>query len=695
MANRRISDLPSAASVGTDDLFVLEQARTAKKLSGATLISDLATELDGHGGIASIELLSEVGTVKTYRINYVTNGYFDYEVEDGRSITSIVQYWAVSANGTTAPTSWNASPQSTTPTYKYLWTKQVINYNSGSPTNLTPYVSGVYGDKGDQTNVYIRWGSGGIPQTSAGLLTSPSDYIGICATTDTSAPTDPTRYSWYQYKGDTGVSITGVQKTSQSGLQDTYTIYYSNSNTSTFVVTNGSNISTITKGTSSGLTDNYIVTLTSGATTNFQVTNGKGIASVTLNGSHLAGAMDEYTILYNDGDTYTFQVYNGANGTGSVSTVSGIQADGNGDVPQVISGNGAPTTSTVGQPKQLYFDLTNSSLYYCVGVSDNTYTWAGTTITVDSSLSSSSTNPVQNKVITAKVGTGTLNTTATNLTGAVNEVLGLIPSAGTAAPSSDMENGTVGVSSSFARADHRHTLNVATSGTPSADGTGALGSATTYAKTDHVHPINVPISGTPADLGTASNGSATTYARSDHVHNKLTDKDIFDAPYISTASAYPTTAGVFAVTGNIFTNLVPPTYYGTLEIEKCAGYQRHIFTTAISNRTYIGWIESNSVAEPTNWIEVGSKPKTGTITTSTTWTTQTSDYTQTVTVTGATVTSNSKVDIQPNTTALTQMLSDGCTALYVENNAGTLTLHALGTAPTVALTLQVTMTEVS
>jgi len=86
--------------------------------------------------------------------------------------------------------------------------------------------------------------------------------------------------------------------------------------------------------------------------------------------------------------------------------------------------------------------------------------------------------------------------------------------------------------------------------------------------------------------------------------------------------------------------------------------------------------------------------KKATITTTTSWTTQTDDYTQTVTVSGATVTANSKVDLQPDTTALTQMLSDGCTALYVENNAGTLTLHAVGAAPSASLTVQCIVTEV-
>lgn len=68
-------------------------------------------------------------------------------------------------------------------------------------------------------------------------------------------------------------------------------------------------------------------------------------------------------------------------------------------------------------------------------------------------------------------------------------------------------------------------------------------------------------------------------------------------------------------------------------------------------------------------------------------------YTQAVTITGATVTANTKVDVQPDATAFAQMESDGVTALYVDNNNGTLTAYALGAAPTANLTLQVTYYE--
>ena len=69
-------------------------------------------------------------------------------------------------------------------------------------------------------------------------------------------------------------------------------------------------------------------------------------------------------------------------------------------------------------------------------------------------------------------------------------------------------------------------------------------------------------------------------------------------------------------------------------------------------------------------------------------------YTQTVTVTGATVTANSRIDLQPTAAQLAALQTAGVTALVVENNAGTLTAYALGSAPSAAMTVQCTVTEV-
>lgn len=67
-------------------------------------------------------------------------------------------------------------------------------------------------------------------------------------------------------------------------------------------------------------------------------------------------------------------------------------------------------------------------------------------------------------------------------------------------------------------------------------------------------------------------------------------------------------------------------------------------------------------------------------------------YTVTPTLSGATVTTTSKVDLQPTQAQTLQLQSDGVTALYVENNAGVLTAYAIGNAPTAAMTMQCTLT---
>ena len=90
-------------------------------------------------------------------------------------------------------------------------------------------------------------------------------------------------------KGDTGATgatgngIQSITKTGTSGLTDTYTILYTNGQSTTFTVKNGA------KGDT-------------GAT-------GNGIQSIYLSGE--SGAVKTYTILYTNGDTFEYQVTDG------------------------------------------------------------------------------------------------------------------------------------------------------------------------------------------------------------------------------------------------------------------------------------------------------------------------------------------------------------------------------------------------
>lgn len=97
----------------------------------------------------------------------------------------------------------------------------------------------------------------------------------------------------------------------------------------------------------------------------------------------------------------------------------------------------------------------------------------------------------------------------------------------------------------------------------------------------------------------------------------------------------------------------------------------------------------------TEWGNAAASQKLASVTLSTNWTANTGYSTQTVTVSGATITAYSKVDLQPEEVALTHMISVGCNALYIENNNGVLTAYAIGNAPTQSLTMQCTVTEVS
>ncbi|MBQ7466286.1 MAG: hypothetical protein IJS55_07150 [Oscillospiraceae bacterium] len=79
----------------------------------------------------------------------------------------------------------------------------------------------------------------------------------------------------------------------------------------------------------------------------------------------------------------------------------------------------------------------------------------------------------------------------------------------------------------------------------------------------------------------------------------------------------------------------------------------------------------------------------------TAWSESSGVYTQAVTVTGATVTANSRVDLQPSAAQRLVMQGWGVTALWVENNSGTLTAYALGAQPQAGGTIQCTVTEVT
>ena len=193
--------------------------------------------------------------------------------------------------------------------------------------------------------------------------------------------------------GEDGRGIVSIEKTSTSGLVDTYTILYTDGTESTYEVTNGApgpqgpagtdgaqgptgetgpqgpkgddgadgrGIVSITKTGTLGLVDTYTITYTDGTTSTYTITNGKdgsgggggggedgrGIVSITKTDTE--GLVDTYTILYTDGTTSTFSVTNGAPGATGQQGPKGEDGDEGPQGPKGDTGNGIKSITKTG-----------------------------------------------------------------------------------------------------------------------------------------------------------------------------------------------------------------------------------------------------------------------------------------------------------------------------------------------------------
>lgn len=201
MADKTVGELPRASTVTTTDLFVMEQAGQAKSLTGQVLINDLATALDGHGGIKSITLnddytltfiMSDDTEVKTTSVRGATGAKGD-KGTDGRAITSVAK---ISTSGLVD-------------TYK-------ISFSDNTSTNFTV-------TNGSSIKSIAKTATSGLTDTYTVTLTD--------GTTST-----------FNVKNGNGIaSITLQSGTHAAGTTDTYKITFDNGEFTTFSVYNGMN----------------------------------------------------------------------------------------------------------------------------------------------------------------------------------------------------------------------------------------------------------------------------------------------------------------------------------------------------------------------------------------------------------------------------------------------------------------------
>ena len=401
-------------------------------------------------GIEKIEKISSEGLVDTYEIAYttgtkvtftVTNGADGEKGEDGATpqLRIVDGYWEVSydngenwislgvaATGPKGDTGNGISSIVKTKTEGLVDT-YTITFTNGDTTTFT-VTNGADGAQGIQG---IQGEKGADGHTPVITIQNGKWYIdGI-----------DSGKSAEGIKGDTGNGISSIAKTNTEGLVDTYTITFTNGETTTFTVTNGATgaqgqqgvqgiqgekgedghtpvitiqngkwyidgvdsgksaegvkgdtgngISSIAKTNTEGLVDTYTITFTNGETTTFTVTNGatgaqgqqgiqgiqgekgedghtpvitiqngkwyidgvdsgksaEGIKGDTGNGissitkTNTVGLIDIYTITFTNGDTSTFTVTNGADGEQGVQGIQGEKGE-DGHTPVITIQNG-------------------------------------------------------------------------------------------------------------------------------------------------------------------------------------------------------------------------------------------------------------------------------------------------------------------------------------------------------------------
>ena len=159
---------------------MLEQNGTAKKLTGQVLLNWLTAAADGHGGIQSIQKVSTIGLVDTYRITLADTTTFNFVVTNGRAITSVEK---TGTNG--------------------LVDTYTITFNDGSNSTFT-VTNGAKGEKGDNTYTWIKYAAQEPTEDSHSIGNLPDDWIGIYYGPLDTAPDDWTQYSWFKMKGEQG-----------------------------------------------------------------------------------------------------------------------------------------------------------------------------------------------------------------------------------------------------------------------------------------------------------------------------------------------------------------------------------------------------------------------------------------------------------------------------------------------------------
>ena len=316
---------------------------------------------DTGNGISAISKTKTEGLVDTYTITFtngttttftVTNGAQGIQGiqgekgEDGHSPIITIQngYWYIdgvktnesATEGIKGDTGNGISSIAKTNTVGLVDT-YTITFTNGDTTTFT-VTNGAAGAQGQQGIQGIQGEKGEDGHTPVITIQNGKWYIdGV-----------DSGKSAEGIKGDTGNGISSIAKTKTEGLVDTYTITFTNGETTTFTVTNGADGAQGEQGIQGvpgkdGHTP--VITIENGRWYIDGVDTGKSAVGAVGNGiekiekTKTEGLVDTYTITYTNGGTTTFTVTNGATGSQGIQGIQGEKGE-DGHTPVITIQNG-------------------------------------------------------------------------------------------------------------------------------------------------------------------------------------------------------------------------------------------------------------------------------------------------------------------------------------------------------------------
>lgn len=374
---------------------------------GINIKGDPGNEGEDGNSIAGITKTSSEGLVDTYTVSFTNGETYNFTVTNGSDGAKGDQGFGIVASverPSFTEAKWN---EYGTIGDEETWSN-TSDIRNGCRVGDLFMVCGTATDTGNSHTLYFRNSS------TSGNLGGVCIAHSVAKGGQKGDPGAP---------GNDGVGILSIEKESSSGLTDTYVINFTDGSSTTFLVKNGekgkdgtpgvgieSVVQTVTSPDSGG-TNKITVTKTDGTTSTFVIKNGeKGDNGDSITVSHITESttntgVKTHTVQFSDGSSFT--LLDGVSIQSIVQTVTSTEDKGTNTITITNTDGTTSSFNILNGSKGSKGDKGDTPVkgvdYFTENDIQEIVQDVKDALPVDSEKSTTSTNPLQNKVITQEI----------------------------------------------------------------------------------------------------------------------------------------------------------------------------------------------------------------------------------------------------------------------------------------------------